>query len=313
MSTTAVVLSKPCTLELAEVTLSERQPSDIVVDILWSGISTGTEKLLYEGRMPSFPGMGYPLVPGYEAVGIVSDAPEGAGRKVGDMVFVPGARCYEGVNGLFGASASQVQVCSSRTYRVPDALGEQGVLLALAATAHHAIAIGGARAPELVIGHGVLGRLIARIIVALGHPAPVVWEANPQRRAGDHPYQVIAPDSDGNAGYRAILDASGDHEILDKVIPHLAQNGIITLAGFYHLPLSFVFPPAFMREAQFRIAAQFKPENVVEVLRLIDSGTLSLDGLITHRMAAADAPRAYEIAFGDPDCLKMVLNWRSVS
>ena len=39
------------------------------MDIEWSGISTGTEKLLWSGRMPPFPGMGYPLVPGYESVG----------------------------------------------------------------------------------------------------------------------------------------------------------------------------------------------------------------------------------------------------
>ena len=43
---------------------------------------------------------------------------------------------------------------------------------------------------------------------------------------------------------------------------------------------------------------------------LIDSGKLSLDGLITHHQEAASAPDAYRIAFEDPACLKMVLNWR---
>ena len=41
---------------------------EIVVDVEFSGISTGTERLLWDGRMPPFPGMGYPLVPGYESV-----------------------------------------------------------------------------------------------------------------------------------------------------------------------------------------------------------------------------------------------------
>jgi 3-hydroxyethyl bacteriochlorophyllide a dehydrogenase len=31
------------------------------------------------------------------------------------------------------------------------------------------------------------------------------------------------------------------------------------LAGFYSETMSFRFTPAFMREAQFRIAAEFKP------------------------------------------------------
>ncbi len=313
MNTTAVVLKKPCKLELTKLRLTERSPSDVIVDVLWSGISTGTERLLYEGSMPPFPGMKYPLVPGYEAVGIVSEAPAGSHRKVGNMVFVPGAHCYEGVSGLFGASASRVHVCAARTYRVPEEFGDKAVLLALAATAHHALVVGGTIAPKLIIGHGVLGRLIARIAIAIGHPPPLVWETNKVRREGNHGYRVIDPSEDNSASYRSIVDASGDTSVLDKAIPHLERNGIVTLAGFYHEPLSFAFPPAFMREAQIRIAAEFTPDDVNKVIELTRNGDLSLDGLITHRMEAAKAPEAYEAAFSDPECLKMVLDWRSLS
>ncbi len=31
---------------------------DLIVDVGLSGISTGTERLLYSGTMPTFPGMG---------------------------------------------------------------------------------------------------------------------------------------------------------------------------------------------------------------------------------------------------------------
>jgi 3-hydroxyethyl bacteriochlorophyllide a dehydrogenase len=40
-------------------------------------------------------------------------------------------------------------------------------------------------------------------------------------------------------------------------VSRLAPGGEIVLAGFYDEPLSFTFPPAFMREARFRIAAQW--------------------------------------------------------
>jgi 3-hydroxyethyl bacteriochlorophyllide a dehydrogenase len=33
--------------------------------------------------------------------------------------------------------------------------------------------------------------------------------------------------------------------------------------------------------------------------------------LITHRRAAREADAAYRLAFGDPSCLKMVLDWRA--
>jgi 3-hydroxyethyl bacteriochlorophyllide a dehydrogenase len=40
------------------------------------------------------------------------------------------------------------------------------------------------------------------------------------------------------------------------------------------------------------------------------TGRLSLDGLITHTQTPARAREAYEVAFGDPQCLKMILDWR---
>jgi 3-hydroxyethyl bacteriochlorophyllide a dehydrogenase len=42
-------------------------------------------------------------------------------------------------------------------------------------------------------------------------------------------------------------------------------------------------------------------------------GRLSLDGLITHREEAQAADRAYRQAFGDADCLKMILDWRQAA
>ncbi len=71
MNAQAVVLEQPLQLSVRELPLVAATVNDLVVDISWSGISTGTEKLLWSGRMPSFPGMGYPRVPGYESVGRV--------------------------------------------------------------------------------------------------------------------------------------------------------------------------------------------------------------------------------------------------
>ena len=85
-STRAVVLEKPEQLALHDLDLAEPQEGDVVVDVEWSGISTGTEKLLYSGRMPMFPGMGYPLVPGYESVGRVREAGPNSGHTVGERV-----------------------------------------------------------------------------------------------------------------------------------------------------------------------------------------------------------------------------------
>ena len=84
MDTLAVILEAPERLALRALGMKPVEASDVVVEITFSGISTGTEKLLWTGRMPPFPGLGYPLVPGYESVGRIVDAGHEALGRVGD-------------------------------------------------------------------------------------------------------------------------------------------------------------------------------------------------------------------------------------
>ncbi|KTS38699.1 2-desacetyl-2-hydroxyethyl bacteriochlorophyllide A dehydrogenase [Methylobacterium indicum] len=311
MHAQAVILDRPERLGLADLALDAPGPTDAVVAVAWSGISTGTERLLWSGRMPDFPGMGYPLVPGYESVGIVVEAGSESGRLVGEMVFVPGARCFGPVRGLFGGAASHLVSAGSRLRPIPESLGERGILLALAATARHALEGSRAEGRQLVVGHGVLGRLLARLLRASGLD-PVVWERDPARRDGADDYAVIDPSQD-ETSYARIIDASGDAGLLDTLIARLQPGGEVVLAGFYEAPLAFAFPPAFLREARIRVAAQWQPGDLDAVAALAGAGTLSLDGLVTHRRPAGEAAQAYPVAFGDPACLKMVLDWRAQS
>ncbi len=311
MDTMAVLLQEPEHLRLARLQLTPPGDDDVVVDVEWSGISTGTERLLWSGRMPHFPGMGYPLVPGYESVGRISSAGITSGRQPGERVFVPGARCFGPVRGLFGGAAQRLVVAGAKAVPVAEALREQAVLLALAATAYHAAA--GARQPDLIIGHGVLGRLLARLALVAGAAPPVVWESNPARRGGVEGYAAIDPTEDARRDYHAIYDVSGDSGLLDSLISRLAPGGEIVLAGFYAAPLSFAFPPAFLREARIRVAAEWREADLAAVTALTGDGRLSLDGLITHREPAPQAATAYRTAFTDPACLKMILDWRDCS
>ena len=305
----AVVIREPERIELSRLELLPPTEDDVIVDVEWSGISTGTERLLWSGRMPPFPGLAYPLVPGYESIGRISRAGTTSGRREGERVFVPGARCYADVRGLFGGASSRVVIPGAKATPFDAALGENAVLLALAATAEHALAAGAA--PDLIIGHGVLGRLLARLAIVRGAPPPTVWERNADRRSGAVGYDVVDPDADPRRDYRSIYDVSGDSEIIDQLVARLAPGGEIVLAGFYPGRLAFTFPAAFMKEAKLRIAAEWRPADLVAVLAHAESGRLSLDGLITHREEATCAPAAYRTAFGDPACLKMVLDWRN--
>jgi bacteriochlorophyllide a dehydrogenase len=313
MNSHAIVLEQPGRIALAQLPLTSPGDDDLVVKTRYSGISTGTEKLLFNGQMPAFPGMGYPLVPGYESVGVVTDAGARQRHRIGEHVFVPGARCWGEVRGLFGGAAQTLVSAAERVVTVP-VIGAESVLLALAATAYHAVAGGGKRErivpPELIVGHGVLGRLLARMTVAAGGPPPTVWEIHPARTGGAEGYAVEHPDEDARRDYRSVYDVSGDAGILDRLVARLAPGGEIVLAGFYTEPLAFAFAPAFMREAQIRCAAEWQRADLLAAQQLIAEGRVSLAGLITHKEDPAQADAAYRTAFDDPGCLKMVLDWR---
>jgi 3-hydroxyethyl bacteriochlorophyllide a dehydrogenase len=308
----AIIMEEPRRLALRPVTMTAPGDDDVVVATEFSGVSTGTERLLYQGLMPTFPGMGYPLVPGYETVGRVIDAGARARDRIGSRVFVPGAHCFTDVHCVHGGAASRLVAPASRVLTIPAKTADDAVLLALAATALHALETASSQQGRvLIVGHGVLGRLLARMAAGDGRDV-VVWETNAARRDGAAGYRVIDPQDDARKDYNVIYDVSGDASLVDTLVGRLARNGEIVLAGFYDR-VSFAFPPAFMRHAKFSIAAQWAEGDLAHVSQMVSDGGLSLDGLVTHRRPVADAKRAYEQAFGDADCLKMVLDWRDDS
>ena len=315
MKAQAIVFEAPQSIAVRTLELAPMGPRDVEVAVSFSGISTGTERLLWDGTMPPFPGLSYPLVPGYETVGTVAQmGAEVTGLSLGDLVFLPGSYAFQGVQNIFGGSGSRLVVPHERAVKLDAALGVKGVLLALAATAHHVFTVGREGLtlayPDLIIGHGIMGRLLARMVVAAGKPAPVVWETQAVRQSGALGYGVIHPDEDARKDYRCICDVSGDSGILNRVIPKMAPGGEVVLAGFYKQDLSFSYAMAFMREASIRVAAQWKKHDLDAVVAMFHDGSLPLEGLITHTEKPERAQHAYEVAFGDPNCLKMVLDWR---
>ena len=90
----------------------------------------------------------------------------------------------------------------------------------------------------------------------------------------------------------------------------IAKGGEIVLAGFYAQRVNFAFPMAFMKEARLRVAAEWTPDDMTATVALLESGRLRLDDLITHHAPASAAATAYQTAFTDTACLKMILDWK---
>ena len=164
--------------------------------------------------------------------------------------------------------------------------------------------------PDLIVGHGVLGRLLARLNVAAGCTDTVVWEVRPATRAtAPRATPCCTPTKTRGATTAPSTTSAATPRSSTTLIGRLAPGGEIVLAGFYSERVSFSFPTAFMREAQIRAAAEWQRPDLLAVKALIEGGVLSLDGLITHHAPFAHADSAYRTAFGDVGCLKMILDW----
>lgn len=151
---------------LNEVNLPEPGPQDCVIRTLWSGISRGTERLVFEGRVPpseyermrapfqegAFP---FPVKYGYCAVGAVEAGPEG---MLGETVF-----CLHPHQDRFITP-------QDRLLRVPKGVPPRRAVLAAnmeTALNAHWDAGSGPGDRIVVVGGGVLGLLTAWIAARL--------------------------------------------------------------------------------------------------------------------------------------------------
>lgn len=310
--TTAVVFEKPGRLSVRDAELRAPEAHECLVEAHWSGISTGTERLMLTGDMPPFPGLGYPLVPGYETVGTVVKPSKNGAIPEGTRVFVPGGTGFINERNLFGGSAKHIISAETRLVPLPRTVESEAVLLALAATARHILRrLEQHGPPELIIGHGVLGQLLARLTVALHGTRPTVWERDPARRGYATQYDVCDMQDDKRSDYAVVCDVSGSADALNQMIKRCRPGATVVLAGFYMSPPTFDFAPAFMREINILISAEWKPKDLEEAAGLVAKGRLDLSNLISEQVEACEAQGAYDIAFNESSCLKMVIDWRS--
>ena len=265
---------------------------DVLVSVEYSTINY-KDGLAITGRFPVV--RTFPMVPGIDVAGTVESSASPR-FKPGDKVLING---YGVGDFHWGGLAQKARVKSDWLIPVPKtfstqnamAIGTAGYTAMLCVLALEKHGVRPEQGSVLVTGAaGGVGSISIALLAKLG-------------------YTVAA--STGRIEETGFLKNLGATQIIDRAMKHLARHGEIVLAGFYSEPLHFVFPPAFMREATLRIAAQWDQADLTAVLDLVSAGKLSLDGLVTHRSPAADAPSAYETAFTHPGCLKMVLDWRT--
>ncbi len=315
MGARAVVFPEAGRLELRTVTLREPDADEVVVDTKFSSISSGTERLIFGGKLPGMPHLRYPLVPGYEAAGVVTRVgSDVTSVAVGDPVFVGGSMCYTDVAAAFGGQSSQLIKRAAQVVPLHGVPLAQAPILALAATALHGVRrlgdVAGKRVA--VLGLGAVGQLAARFLRAGGAHVVALDRSADRLAAASADERVAVGDGAPEAVLETPVDhaveATGDPRQIARCARLIAPGGSIVLLSYYD-ELTTPFTDLFVKEATLLVSREWAPGDLAAARDAAASGAVDLEPLARNVLPIERYEEAYRRAFGDPSILKVVLQW----
>lgn len=303
---------------LADVTLPDLRPKDILVKNLYSGVSIGTELLLVRNKASWGP---FPIWLGYQAVGVVEHIGNQVDIfKVGDKVYHRGSSVpalllnNQKVSPTSGAHGTHSIVDTTHPTHsaalTPDNLDDAaGSLFVMLSVGLHGVDKSGVKTGDrvVVLGTGLIGlaniaaaKLRGAIVIAIDRNsnrlqaakrfgADYILEAgkeNIQKRLAQ-----IMPE-----GPDIVFESSGNPACIDIALSLSKPYGKFVFQGDYgESPLTFTW----MLAHEKQLTAYFPSEDGYQscretVMGWIARGNVKWDQAITHRLSPAEAPAFYD-------------------
>ena len=285
---------------------------------------------------------------GHEAVGEVVEIGRAVARlRVGDKVMMPAAvgcgacrsclagnvlLCEDNLGACYGLSAQlqgtqsewfRVPAADMNAVRIPDGVSTDQALMMTDALA---TAWFGARQADVrpgasvgVIGLGPIGLMAVQSALVMG--AHVVYAIDPiaERRALAaeagaitlHPDGAIEAIREGTRGRKldCVIEVVGSDATVDLALRLVRRRGTVSVIGVqqtrrYPFPLE----RAFAAGLTFRIGTCSVPEELPALFPLVQSGRLTPERYISHRLPLSHGAEAYRLFDAREDgALKMVL------
>jgi 2-desacetyl-2-hydroxyethyl bacteriochlorophyllide A dehydrogenase len=330
----AAVLRAPRALEVSARPAPVAGPGEVVVGVAASGLC-GTDYRIWTGDRP----VRYPLVMGHELIGRVLAAGPGVDRvRPGDKVAVQpnyscGAcpLCREGNWNLClsrvavgidvdGGFAEQVRLPARVCWPAPpDLADDQLVLAEPLAVVVRAAGRGAARPGETaaVVGAGTLGLLALQLLRARGLRVLAVGrsarrlevaralgaEATASTEGGGH--AEAARSFSGREGVDLVIETAGTPEAVAQAVDLVRPGGRVVLTGLPHEPTPLAFFGVVRREISL-IGSMIYQDEFPEAVRLLASGAVRTERLVTHRFRLEELDEAFRV-HRRPEAIKVVV------
>ena len=309
-------------------------PTDVRVCALVSGLSAGSELLVYRGHAPSDLPPDLPTVEGdfrlpikfgYANVGsVVEVGAEVSNLEVGDLVFAHHPHQTEYV------------VAAAFPIRLPTGLpAERGVFVANLETAATVVLDAHPRLEEavLVVGQGIVGLLVTMLLKRVGARPIIAVDLHELRRdaavraGADH---AVAPgdgvvrrvmELTGGRGVDVAIEASGSPAALQACVDTASFGGTVVVASWYgarevKLALGGAFHRRRLRLVSSQVSTldptlspRWSRDRRTELVQTLLT-ELPLENLISHRIPFSAAASAYELLDEKPEeCLQVVFDY----
>ncbi len=268
---------------------------------------------------------GFAGIPGHEFVGDVVDADEKrllGKRVVGEINIACGkcAWCASGMNrhcsrrsvlGIVkhpGAFRELIDLPAENLHVVPENVPDEHAVFTEPVAAAGEI-LDQVRIPEgdtvAVLGDGKLGLLIAQVLSLCGLKV---------EHFGRHPEKLriskkagvrtrLAGNSLPRAAYQIVVEATGSAEGLKQAIQMVEPRGVVVLKSTVHGDVPLDTAPVVVNEITLLGSRCGRLEPA---LRVIESGKLRLDEMISARFPLNEAPAAFQKAV-EPGVIKVLL------
>lgn len=283
-----------------------------------------------------------PLVQGHEIGAEVAAIGNSASRyKPGDRVFiapkVPCGKCFYCLNGHYpqcteikerlpGGFAEYILVpevlVEKGTYLLPENITyDQSTFIEPLACVVRAQRLAGVKKENsvLVIGCGMSGLLHVKLAKSKGCRVTAV-DINQMKldfaaRAGAH----ITIDASGNVleqfiagnGKKAdiVLLCSSAEQAVDLACTSVDKGGVIVFFAVPGPEKKVVIPinDFWMKEISILTSYYCGPPDIVEAMKLIESGEVIVDDMITHRLPLGDIVRGFQLVADGRESIKIII------
>ena len=340
-SSLAIWFTAPRTVEIRETLLRRPSEGEVQIRARYSGISAGTERLVYRGEVPgdmpldlTIPtikgSFAFPIKYGYSSVGqIVKVGPCVKGFKEGDMVFA------------FNPHETEYVIPARLAVKLPDGIDpRKGIFLAGIETAINVMLDAAPRIGERVIifGQGVVGLLVTQLAARMCASLIATVEPVEKRRAlslalgasftvdptTESAAAKIRDLTDGVGG-DVVIEASGQSSALDEAVKAAAAESRVIVVSWYGTKRT----PLALGDAFHRNRITIKSSQVSNLdpelsprwtaqrrqeLALAYLSELNLDALITRTFPFEDAAAAYRfVDEQSEEALQIILDFGSVA